>query len=169
MNDDIDEACKRVYESKVKSSFPYRAQRYQDVPETARTTNRLSNRARFASCVKRRTGYMARVESRDFAALGEAVELTKDREDAMLDAWLRGVTWPPISVRAAINDDRWIIKQTHNADIALFLAERQRLLVVQVFDLDKGKANYEELSTLKGGLFNAKGERCPVQFARVTY
>jgi len=165
----VDEWCQRAYEKTKYSTLPYRTQRYQDMPESARVFNVLSNRARFASCVKRRTGYLARVVSSDFAALRQATELTKEREDAMLDAWLRGVMWPPISVKAGIEDDRWVIKQARNADIALFLAGRQRLLLVQVFDTDKVKANYEELATLKAGLFDVEGGRCPVVSARITY
>lgn len=75
----------------------------------------------------------------------------------------------PLLIEAAIEDERWVIKRIKDYDVAHFLAGRQKMVVVQVFEKDLASGTNEKLALLKAGLFTNEGKRCPVVFARVTY
>ena len=160
----------RQYE-KVRARGPKSAPnaRYQDVPQAARITNPLSNRAAFASCVYRRRGYIAQVAVSEFVALLPDGDVTFEREQELMNAWLRGVIWPPLLCLAEVEDGRWVLRSCRDAEIALFLDGRQHLLNIQILESGDPPANKEKLALLQAGLFTRSGKRCPVVFARATY
>lgn len=160
----------RQYE-KVRAKGPNTASgvRYQDVPSAARVTNQLSNRAFFASCVYRRRGYIAQVEVSDFVNLISNPLLKPERQEELLNAWLRGAVWQPLLCMGRVEGDRWILDSFKGGDIAVFLDGRQRFLNIQLLEPDDPPATKENLAKLKAGLFTRSGKRCPVNFARATY
>ena len=167
----------RQYE-KVRARGPKSAPdaRYQDVPQAARITNPLSNRAAFASCVYRRRGYIAQVAVSEFVALlpawQQAVpdgDVMFEREQELMNAWVRGVIWPPLLCLAAVENGRWVLRSCRDAEIALFLDGRQQLLNIQFLVSNDPPADKGKLALLQAGLFTPSGKRCPVVFARATY
>ena len=167
---DIKEWLQNAYGRVVKQRPKERKDRgYAAAPAGARPTNRLSRRASFASCVHRRIGYIAHVEAAELAALKLPEHQSPERVAWMEDAWHRGVTWMPLLIEAAVEDERWVIKRIKDYDVAHFLAGRQKMVVVQVFEKDRASGTNEKLALLKAGLFTKEGKRCPVIFARVTY
>lgn len=170
MKRDVKEWLQKAYERVVKQRPKKREDRgYAAVPAGARPTNKLSRRAMFASCVYRRVGYIAHVETAELAGLKLSDHASPKRRAWMEDAWHRGVTWMPMLIEAAVEDGRWVIHRIKDYDIAHFLADRQRMMVVQVVEADRASGSSGKLALLKAGLYTQDGKRCPVVFARVTY
>ena len=165
------EWLRQAYDRVVKQRPKERDDRgYAAVPPASRVSNRLSGQAMFAPCARRRVGYMAHVEAAKFAELKPDEVISLGRKAWMEDAWHRGVTWMPLLVEAEVMEDRWVINRIKDFDVAHFLAHRQKLLVVQVFEKDHSSGTEAKLHLLKEkGLFLRSGEHCPIVFARVTY
>lgn len=163
------EWLRRAYERVTNRRPSNREDRgYAEVPRSALVTNRLSNRASFASCVYRRIGYIAHVRTEDLAVLDDG-KSSDARQAWMEDAWVRGITWMPLLIEAEVVDGRWRINRIKDLDVAAFLSTRQKMLVVQVMEPDKASGTAEKLALLHNGLHLPDGRRCPVVFARVTY
>lgn len=163
----ISEWLRRAYD-KVRKQVPkpFRGASYAAAPHGARVKNPLSDRANFAHCILRRTGYAAHVATADLAALNYK-PLSKSRQEWMQHAWSKGVTWSPVFVEAQIENDRFVVNHILNYDICVFLSGRQRMMVVQVAEPDRGPGSEEKLKILKRGIYLRDGTRCPIVYARV--
>mgnify|MGYP001323679931 CR=1 FL=1 len=137
------------------------------LPEAARVQNQMSNRATFASCAVRRRGYLVHVLASEMAELAEN-KLSYEREQMMLNAWFKGVVWPVPIVRGKFENDGFIVHDGRDLDIAVFLNGRQRMLVVQVLEVEDTPATQAKLHALRGGLTKRKGGKCSILFARIT-
>lgn len=163
--------CKRAYE-RVKHRLPSGDTNYAFIPEKVRIKNSLSNSAYFDTFKYRRRGYIAIVPADEFVQLGKlrTPPISSERYIELMDAWLRGVIWSPIIVQAEVTPDGWVINRVRDFDIAVFLARKgQRTITVQVMENPDKPATKENLSLLKGGIANRRGDTCQVLFARITY
>ena len=140
---------------------------YAGVLPKALVGNSLSNRACFASCRHRRKGYTARVSAKKLSAFKYSA-LTKDRQRWMEDAWLRGVIWTPVYVKTTFKDDRCVVEDIQDYDVALFLNGKQDIVVLQIVESGNDCGSKEKLAVLRKGLFLKDGTRCSVLNAEVT-
>lgn len=163
--------CKRAYE-RVKHRLPTNVTNLAFIPEKARVKNTLSNRAFFDSYKHRRRGYIAIVPASEFVQLGKlkTPPITSERYIELMDAWLRGVIWSPILVQAELTGDGWVINRVRDFDIAVFLSQKgQRTVTIQLVENPDRPATKENLKLLEGGIYNRRGDWCPVLFSRITY
>lgn len=137
------------------------------VPEAARVQNQMSNRAAFASCAVRRRGYMVNVIAEELAPFAKN-QISYEREQMMLNAWFKGVVWPVPMVRGEFEDDTFVVHEGTDLDIAVFLSGRQRMLALQVLEVEDTPATQAKLHALRGGLTNKRGDKCSILFARIT-
>jgi hypothetical protein len=164
----IDEVCRRALE-RCRLSDTDHSINYSALPENVRVKNALSNRARFDGHRLRRRGYIASVDATSLVSLGKWAG-KESRDERLLDDWVRGVLWLPLLVRAYPTNLGWTIDRVLDFDIALFLASQgQGAIALQILEAGDPPATLDNLDLLKKGLFNKRGDHCPVQHARITY
>ena len=148
---------------------PFNLPDYSKVPKAARVQNPLSERAVFAACAFRRKGYMVQVASEDLAPLSG--KLHPDREKALENAWAKGVIWPvPVVKGEFMPDGRFVIRKSLNLDLAAFLKDRQRLVSLQLLELDEdAEATKEKLASISRVIYGPNGTEIPVLQSRITY
>lgn len=159
----VTQLLKRLYERRPKLPEG----EMHKVPEAARVQNQLSNRASFASCAVRRQGYMVHVIAEEFAPFAKN-QISYEREQMMLNAWFKGVVWPVPMVRGKFEDNAFVVQEGTDLDIAVFLKGRQRMLALQVLEVEDTPATQAKLHALRGGLTNKRGDKCSILFARIT-
>jgi hypothetical protein len=86
-----------------------------------------------------------------------------------MDAWLRGILWTPLLAKGDVSDGKWVIATIKDSDIARFLLDKERTLVLQILESSDPPATQEKLDLLKAGLFTRSGKHCPVLLAKATY
>jgi hypothetical protein len=168
MQDILNARLKRTYQKVVKQQPKDKENAgYAAVPAGALVANALSNQACFAECLYRRKGYIVHVSAKKLSAFTQD-KLSKERARWMEDAWLRGVIWAPLKVRAIVDNGRWVVQDISDSDVALFLKDRQDILVLQVIEPKCAQGTKDKLALLRNGLYLADGSHCPVLIARVT-
>ena len=160
--------CRQAYERALRNAAYVTQNKYQDIPEAARVLNQLSGQAKFASCVMRRKGYIARLRATDFAQLDDTFKLSEEQRSNLEGAWLKGILWRPLLVTAEANADRWTLVSVKGIELAAFLATKGCNLAVQVIEAEDKPATQLGLELLRAGLFNSDGVHCPVHFAKAT-
>jgi len=162
--------CKRAVDKQLKA-LPVIAQDYSAIPENARVSNRLSGRAHFNHYRYRRRGYLLHIEVEGLVRIGARKIIgDESRQLALMNAWLKGVIWPPLLIIAKVIDDNWVVQTIRDYDFALFLVEQgQRYLHAQLIENPDVAATKANLALLGKGLFNRRGDCCPVNASRIAY
>jgi hypothetical protein len=168
MKRDAEEWCRAAYERAFKRAAYVGQNKYEGIPEAARVLNQLSGRAKFASCVMRRKGYMVEVAASSLLALDTTFKLTDTQRSNLEGAWLKGILWRPLLVTAEASADRWTLVSVKGIELAAFLATKGCNLAVQVIEPEDKPATQLGLEILRAGLFNSDGVHCPVHFAKAT-
>ena len=169
MKQQIQEWCRQAYEQAFKRAAYVGQNKYNDIPDAARVLNQLSRRAKFASCVMRRKGYIAQVKAIELLPLVGDFSLSSEQRSNLEGAWVGGILWKPLLVAAEANKDRWTIVSVKGIEIAAFLATKGCDVSIQVVEPDDRPATQEKLDLLRTGLFNSDLIHCPVHSAQATY
>ena len=169
MKKQIEEWCRQAYEQAFKRAAYVGQNKYNGIPDAARVLNQLSRRAKFASCVMRRKGYIAHVKAAELLPLVDDVHLSSEQRANLEGAWVGGILWKPLFVVAEANKDRWTIVSVKGIEIAAFLATKGCDVSIQVVEPDDRPATQEKLELLRAGLFNSDKAHCPINAAQVTY
>ena len=153
----------------ARSPGPVKGLAYQEVPEQARARNNLSGRAAFKSSAIRRRGYLLAVFTEDFITLKPEEVLEAEQEKRWHDAYLRGKVWAPLLCKAEVNAGRWELLSCAEFGLALFLANRQPTIRLQLIEKDDLPGTLGKLELLEQGLFTHSGAHCPVISSRIAY
>jgi hypothetical protein len=161
--------CRQAYERALRNAAYIKQNKYQGIPEAARVQNQLSGQAKFAACVMRRKGYIAKLRAADFAQLDASFKLSEEQRSNLEWSWQSGILWKPPLVLAEANKDRWTVTEIKGIEVSTFLATKGCYMTIQVIESEDTPATQAKLELLKAGLFNSDKVHCPISAARVTY